>query len=48
MTFGSCLQYMGRILGPADVDGKHYPILVASDILCGFLAMIVMNLIMGF
>ena len=48
MTFGSCLQYMGRILGSADVDGKHYPILVSSYILCGFLAMIVMNLIMGF
>lgn len=45
MTFGSCLQYMGRILGPADVDGKHYPILVASDVLCGFLAMFITNLI---
>ncbi|MGI6585342.1 MAG: nucleoside recognition domain-containing protein [Lutisporaceae bacterium] len=28
MMFGSCVQYMGRVLGTADVKSKYYPMLI--------------------
>lgn len=44
--FGSCIQYMGRVLGTADIESKHYGFLVANDIVLGLLAMFVTNLIL--
>jgi len=46
-VFGSAVQYMGRVLGTADVESKHYPILFAADIGCGLLAMFVTSFIVG-
>ncbi len=46
-VFGSFLQYMGRVLGTADIDSKHYPVLLIVNILCGFLAMLVTSFIVG-
>ena len=47
MLFGSVFQYMGRVLGTADVESKHYPALVGIDIACGFLGMLVASFILG-
>ena len=44
-VFGSAIQYMGRVMGTADIDSKHYPVMFAVDLLCGMLAMIVTSLI---
>lgn len=45
-VFGSAIQYMGRVLGTADVPSKHYPMLFLANIGSGFMAMFVMNLLM--
>ena len=45
--FGSAVQYMGRVLGTADVKSKYYPMLFAVNIICGFLAMLVTSFIVG-
>jgi len=47
MMFGSCVQYMGRVLGTADVKNKYYPVLIVTDVACGFLAMFVTSFIVG-
>lgn len=44
-VFGSAMQYMGRVLGTADVESKHYAILFISNFGSGLMAMFVMNLI---
>lgn len=46
-VFGAAVQYMGRVLGTADVENKHYPILFAANIGSGLLAMFVMSFIVG-
>lgn len=45
-TFGSAMQYMGRVLGTADVESKHYPALFISNFASGLMAMFVMNIIL--
>jgi spore maturation protein SpmB len=40
---GSQLQYMGRLLGVADVPKKYWPLLMAVSILNACIAMIVMR-----
>lgn len=44
-VFGSAVQYMGRVLGTADIPSKHYPALFAANVASGFMAMFVMNII---
>jgi spore maturation protein SpmB len=41
---GSQLQYMGRLLGVADVPKKHWPLLMLISILNSCIAMFVMRL----
>lgn len=45
-VFGSAIQYMGRVLGTADVPSKHYPVLFLANIGSGLMAMFVMNLLL--
>ncbi|MBP2637977.1 MAG: nucleoside recognition domain protein [Firmicutes bacterium] len=40
---GSQLQYMGRLLGVADVPKKYWPLLMAASILNACIAMIIMR-----
>lgn len=40
---GALIQYMGRILGVAGVDSRHYPVLFAIGILNAVLAMLTMK-----
>lgn len=47
MMFGSLVQYIGRVLGTADVDSKHYPVLIVTNIVCGLLAMLIASFILG-
>lgn len=42
---GSQLQYMGRLLGVADVPKKYWPLLMVNSIVNGLIAMIVMRFI---
>lgn len=42
---GSQLQYMGRLLGVADVPKKHWPLLMLISILNSCIAMFVMRLL---
>ncbi|CAK9885296.1 MAG: Inner membrane protein YjiG [Candidatus Erwinia impunctatus] len=42
---GSQLQYMGRLLGVADVPKKYWPLLMAVSILNAIIAMLIMRLI---
>lgn len=41
---GSQLQYMGRLLGVADVPKKYWPLLMMTSILNSVIAMIIMRL----
>jgi spore maturation protein SpmB len=41
MLFGSLVQYIGRVLGPAGIKSKHYPMLIGVNLLAAFLAMFV-------
>lgn len=43
---GSQLQYMGRLLGVADVPKRYWPLLMLTSILNAIIAMFVMRLIM--
>lgn len=45
---GSQLQYMGRLLGTADVPKKYWPLLMSSSLLNTLLAMFVMRLLVLF
>ena len=40
---GALIQYMGRILGVAGVDSKHYPILFLIGVINAVLAMLTMK-----
>lgn len=40
---GSQIQYMGRLLGTAEVQTKYYPVLFAICIINGLISMLVMN-----
>ena len=42
---GSQLQYMGRLLGVADVPKKYWPLLMAVSIINAVIAMLVMRVI---
>ncbi|RRZ92881.1 YjiG family protein [Erwinia sp. 198] len=42
---GSQLQYMGRLLGVADVPKKHWPLLMLTSVLNAVIAMLVMRFI---
>lgn len=41
---GAQLQYMGRLLGVADVPKKYWPLLMLASLLNALCAMIIMNL----
>lgn len=41
MLFGSLVQYIGRVLGPTGVKSKHYPVLIAANLIVAFIAMFV-------
>lgn len=43
---GAQLQYMGRLLGTADIPKKYWPLLMAASIINALLAMFVMRFIM--
>lgn len=43
----SQIQYMGRLLGVADIPNKYWPMLMAISIVNAILGMIVMNLYMA-
>lgn len=45
LLMGCTLQYMGRILGMANVKNKFYPLLMGINIVNGLLAMLVMRFI---
>ena len=40
---GAQLQYMGRLLGVADVPKRYWPLLMSASLLSALLAMLVMN-----
>lgn len=40
---GAQLQYMGRLLGVADVPKKYWPLLMSASLLNAFAAMLLMN-----
>ena len=42
---GSQIQYMGRLLGVADVPKKYWPLLMLTSILNACIAMVVMNIL---
>ena len=42
---GSQLQYMGRLLGVADVPKKYWPLLMVNSIVNALIAMIIMRFI---
>ncbi len=42
---GSQLQYMGRLLGVADVPKKYWPLLMAVSILNAVISMLIMRVI---
>ena len=41
---GAQLQYMGRLLGVADVPAKYWPLLMFNSILNAVIAMLIMNI----
>ena len=42
---GAQLQYMGRLLGVADVPKKYWPLLMSASLLNALCAMLIMNYI---
>ena len=44
MLMGALLQYMGRILGTANIDNKYYPHMFGICFINSVLAMLVMRL----
>lgn len=45
VLMGSQLQYMGRLLGVADVPKKYWPLLMLTSVLNAFFAMLIMRFI---
>lgn len=48
ILMGAQLQYMGRLLGTADVEKRYWPLLMAISIFNALAAMFVMRLLMVF
>ena len=48
ILMGSQLQYMGRLLGTADVPKKYWPLLMAISIINAIIGMIVMRFFLLF
>lgn len=48
ILMGSQLQYMGRLLGTADVPKKYWPLLMAISIINAIVGMVVMRVILLF
>ena len=48
ILMGSLLQYMGRLLGTADVPKKYWPLLMAISIVNAVIGMILMRCVMLF
>lgn len=48
ILMGSQLQYMGRLLGTADVPKKYWPLLMAISIINAIVGMVVMRIILLF
>ena len=48
ILMGSQLQYMGRLLGTADVPKKYWPLLMAISIMNAVIGMILMRCVMLF
>ena len=46
ILMASQIQYMGRLLGVADVPKKYWPLLMVNSILMAFIGMIIMRIIM--
>ena len=42
---GSQIQYMGRLLGVADVPKKYWPLLMLTSLLNACIAMVIMNIL---
>ncbi|USD66953.1 YjiG family protein [Vibrio sp. SCSIO 43136] len=43
---GSQVQYIGRVLGPVNIEGRHLPVMVIISIINAFGAMFAMNILM--
>jgi len=41
----SQIQYMGRLLGVADVPKKYWPVLMLNSVLMAFIGMILMRIV---
>ena len=48
ILMGAQLQYMGRLLGTADVDKKYWPLLMAISIINALIGMFFMRLYLLF
>lgn len=48
ILMGSQLQYMGRLLGTADVPKKYWPLLMVISVVNAIIGMVVMRLVMLF
>ncbi len=48
ILMGSQLQYMGRLLGTADVPKKYWPLLMAISIMNAIIGMVIMRVILAF
>ena len=45
ILMASQIQYMGRLLGVADVPKKYWPVLMVNSVLMAFIGMILMRVI---
>ena len=45
MSAGAMMQYMGRVLGTAAVEGRHYPVMIGIVAFNAILAMVIMRFI---
>lgn len=43
MCAGAMMQYMGRVLGTAEVEGRFYPVMIVIVIFNTFLSMLIMR-----
>ena len=42
---GSQVQYIGRIMGPIETEGRYIPVMIGISIICAFASMFVMNIV---
>lgn len=45
MSAGAMMQYMGRVLGTAGVEGRHYPVMIGLVAFNAILAIVIMKFI---